>query len=153
MVLMQRKFYAKKMKSKFDVLASYCARFEYSGEKDVCLRSRKPMIELAPDGELTGIRFNNRSLAAVNDVPFNKMATYYAAYRRFGEIIDDENMEVTFRLNPGEAFVLNNTRILHARKGYSGAGTRWLQGCYADMDGLRSKFDSLTRANLEGPSK
>jgi gamma-butyrobetaine hydroxylase len=133
----------------FDVLADHCARFEYSGEKGVCLTSRRPMIELAPDGELIGVRFNNRSLAAVTDVPFDRMATWYAAYRRLGEIIDDAAMEVSFRLDPGEGFVLDNTRVLHARKGYSGEGTRWLQGCYADKDGLRSVHESMRRQSTQ----
>jgi [2-(trimethylamino)ethyl]phosphonate dioxygenase len=129
----------------FNMLANHSTRFEYSGDKGVCLTSRCPMIELSPDGELIGVRFNNRSMAAITDVPFEKMATYYAAYRRLAEIIDDESMEVTFRLNPGEAFVVDNTRVLHARKGYSGEGTRWLQGCYADKDGLRSTYDAMCR--------
>ncbi len=133
----------------FDVLSQHCARFEYAGDDTTCLRSRRPMIELAPDGEMIGIRFNNRSAAAITDVPFDKMATYYAAYRRLGEIIDDPAMEVTFRLNPGESFVVDNTRVLHARKGYSGAGTRWLQGCYADKDGLYSKLASLSATHQE----
>ncbi|MBT8460737.1 MAG: TauD/TfdA family dioxygenase [Boseongicola sp.] len=132
--------------SYFDLLADHCASFEYAGEAGVCLTSRRPMIELAPDGELIGIRFNNRSLGVVTDVPFEKMEDYYAAYRRLGEIIDDTAMEVTFRLEPGEAFVVDNRRVLHARKGYSGEGTRWLQGCYADMDGLRSSYDAMTRS-------
>ena len=127
----------------FDVLSKYCARFEYAGEKGVCLRSRRPMIELSADGELIGVRFNNRSTAAITDVPFEAMDTYYAAYRRFGEIIDDPAMEVSFKLTPGECFIVDNTRVLHARKGYSGAGSRWLQGCYADKDGLLSTLASL----------
>ena len=129
----------------FDVLADHCARFEYAGEKGVCLTSRRPMIELAPDGELIAVRFNNRSLAAITDVPFERMKTYYSAYRRFAEIIDDEAMEVSFRLNPGEGFVVDNTRVLHARKPYSGEGTRWLQGCYSDKDGLRSTHAAMRR--------
>jgi hypothetical protein len=32
------------------------------------------MIELAPDGELIGIRFNNRSTAAITDVHYEDMA-------------------------------------------------------------------------------
>lgn len=127
----------------FDVLAGHCARFEYSGEAGVKLQSRCPMIELAPDGELIGVRFNNRSLAAVTDVPFDRMADWYAAYRRLGEIIDDPSMEVSFRLEPGECFIVDNTRVLHARKAYSGTGTRWLQGCYADKDGLLSTLAAL----------
>ncbi|MGB3148296.1 MAG: gamma-butyrobetaine dioxygenase [Paracoccaceae bacterium] len=127
----------------FELLSRHCARFEYAGEAGVRLQSRRPMIELAPDGELIAVRFNNRSAAAITDVPFDKMAAYYAAYRRFGEIIDDPAMEVTFRLNPGESFVVDNTRVLHARKGYSGSGTRWLQGCYADKDGLLSTLAAM----------
>ena len=127
----------------FDALSRYCARFEYAGEDGVVLRSRRPMIELAPDGELVAVRFNNRSAAAITDVAFDAMETYYAAYRRLGEIIDDPAMEVTFRLNPGECFIVDNTRVLHARKAYSGTGTRWLQGCYADKDGLLSTLAAL----------
>jgi len=127
----------------FNVLSRYCAHFEYAGSDDVVLQSRRPMIELAPDGELIGVRFNNRSTASITDVPFDEMETYYAAYRRMGEIIDDPAMEVSFRLEPGESFLVDNRRVLHARKGYSGSGKRWLQGCYADMDSLNSKLAVL----------
>ena len=139
-------------KEYFDLLANYSARFEYKNYKDVHLKSRRPIIELSSDGELIAIRFNNRSMSAVNTVPFDKMEKWYAAYRRLGEIIDDPNMEITFRLNPGEAFIVDNTRVLHARKGYSGTGKRWLQGCYSDKDGLNSAFYSLEKALAEESS-
>ena len=139
-------------KEYFELLANYSARFEYKNNKDVHLKSRRPIIELSSDGELLAIRFNNRSMSAVNDVPFDKMEKWYAAYRRLGEIIDDPNMEITFRLNPGEAFIVDNTRVLHARKGYSGTGKRWLQGCYSDKDGLNSAFYSLEKALAEESS-
>jgi [2-(trimethylamino)ethyl]phosphonate dioxygenase len=127
----------------FALLTQHCARYEYAGEAGVCLRARRPMIELAPDGEIVAIRFNNRSTAAITDVPFDRMSDYYAAYRRLGEIIDDPAMEVSFKLEPGECFIVDNTRILHARKGYSGTGKRWLQGCYPDKDGLLSTLAAL----------
>ena len=69
-----------------------------------------------------------------------------SAYRRMGEIIDDPDMEVVFKLAPGEAFIVDNTRVLHARKGYSGEGTRWLQGCYADKDGILSTLSAMEAA-------
>ena len=125
----------------FDLLTRYCARFEYAGSPDVRLRARRPIIELAPDGELIGLRFNNRSTAAITDVPYDDMAGYYAAYRRLAEIIDDPTMAVTFKLAPGECFIVDNTRVLHARAAYSGIGSRWLQGCYADKDGLLPGID------------
>ncbi len=130
----------------FDLLAKYPARFEYAGEDGVCLRSKRPMIELNPDRELIGIRFNNRSAAALTDIAFDDMEDYYAAYRRLGEIIDDPAQEVTFKLEPGSCFIVDNTRVLHARKGYSGEGSRWLQGCYADKDGLLSTLAAMEAA-------
>jgi len=133
----------------FDLLASHCARFEYAGSDGICLSSRRPMIELAPDGELIGIRFNNRSAAAITDVPYAAMEDYYAAYRRLGEIIEDPAMQVSFKLSPGECFIVDNTRVLHARKGYSGAGSRWLQGCYADKDGLLSTLAAMEASRRE----
>ena len=129
----------------FDLLADHCARFEFAGGADTHLVARRPMIELAPDGELISVRFNNRSAAPLTDVPFEKMPAYYEAYRRLGEIIDDPEMEVSFRLEPGECFVVDNTRILHARKAYGGTGHRWLQGCYADRDSLLSRHRVLSR--------
>lgn len=131
----------------FDLLTRYCARFEYAGEEGVCLQAKRPMIELAPDGQLQGIRFNNRSAAPFSDIPFEHMAHYYVAYRRLGEIINDPALEIGFRLKPGDCFVIDNTRVLHARKAFSGSGTRWLQGCYADMDGLLSRLAVLDKAH------
>ena len=131
----------------FDLLSRYCARFEYAGEDDICLQSKRPIIELAADGQLQSIRFNNRSAAPFTDIPFEHMPDYYAAYRRLGEIINDPASEIGFRLNPGDCFVIDNTRVLHARKAFSGAGTRWLQGCYTDMDGLLSRLAVLNQAH------
>ena len=130
----------------FDLLSKYTARFAYEGSSDVALHSRRPMIDLAPDGVLQGVRFNSRSIAPLTDIPFDDMADYYAAYKRLSDIIDDEAMEVTFKLSPGEAFIVDNTRVLHARKGYSGEGYRWLQGCYADKDGLFSTLRALEKS-------
>ncbi|MCG6901821.1 MAG: TauD/TfdA family dioxygenase [Rhodobacter sp.] len=128
----------------FALLCGYAARFDYAGTAGVRLQSRRPMIELSPDGQLQQIRFNSRSIAPLVDVPFDEMQDYYAAYRRLSDIIDDPGMAVAFKLEPGEAFIVDNTRVLHARKGYSGEGNRWLQGCYADKDGLLSTLAALS---------
>jgi gamma-butyrobetaine dioxygenase len=122
----------------FDLLARNPARFAYAGQNGVQLNSKRPVIELGPDGELLAIRFNNRSAAPLADVPYDDMPDYYAAYRRFAELVEEPQMAVTFKLAPGELFIVDNTRVLHARKAFSGSGQRWLQGCYADKDGLLS---------------
>ena len=128
----------KENKKYFNLLTKYCSRFEFKGKKNVHLKSRFPMIVLSPDKKLTAVHFNNRSIAAIRDVPFHDMLNYYKAYRKFSNIIDDPKMAVTFKLNPGDCFIVDNTRVLHARTPYSSNGSRWLQGCYADKDGLLS---------------
>jgi gamma-butyrobetaine hydroxylase len=130
----------------FDLLARHPARFEYAGAAGVRLRAKRPMIELGPDGELIAVRFNNRSAAAFTDVPYDDMANYYAAYRRLGELIDDPALTLRFRLEPGDLFIVDNLRILHAREAFSSGGERWLQGCYADRDGLLSTLAVLEEA-------
>jgi gamma-butyrobetaine hydroxylase len=132
----------------FDLLTRYCARFEYAGAAGVRLTARRPIIELAPDGELIAVRFNNRSAAPIVDVPFDAMQDFYGAYRRFAEILEDPAMEVTFKLRPGELFIVDNTRVLHARKAFSGSGSRWLQGCYADKDGLLSTLAAIEEEEM-----
>lgn len=127
----------------YELLARYCARFSYEGSSGVALHARRPMIERTPDGEVINIRFNNRSAAALTDIPFDQMEAYYAAWRKFSSIIEDPGMEMAFKLAPGESFVVDNTRVLHARNGYSGEGSRWLQGCYPDKDGLNSTLAAM----------
>jgi gamma-butyrobetaine dioxygenase len=132
----------------FALLCGHCARFEYAGSAGVRLRARRPILELAPDGELIAIRFNNRSAAPITDVRYDDMPAYYAAYQRLAEIIDDPDSAVTFKLRPGELFIVDNTRVLHARRAFSGTGTRWLQGCYADKDGLHSTLAAIEESEI-----
>ena len=127
----------------FDLLSRYPARFEYAGSSQVRLRAKRPFIELGPDGEMIAIRFNNRSAAPFVDVPYEEMPEFYAAYRQFSEILEDLRMEVRFKLTPGSLFIVDNTRVMHARSQFSGSGRRWLQGCYADKDGLLSTLAAI----------
>lgn len=131
---------------RFELLARYCARFDYAGSAGVRLRAKRPFIELGPDGELIAVRFNNRSAAPFVDVPQPLMRSFYDAYRRYAELIEDPALAVTFKLAPGELFIVDNTRVLHARKSFASSGSRWLQGCYADKDGLLSTLAAIEEA-------
>ena len=127
----------------FQRLAGYPARFAYTGQAGVRLHAKRPMIERGPDGTLTHIRFNSRSVAPLTDIPYDAMPDYYRAYRHFSAIIDRADMQVAFRLEPGEMFILDNRRVLHARTAFDGGGNRLLEGCYADVDGLYSTLLAL----------
>jgi len=138
----------KENKKYFNLLTKYCSRFEFKSKKNVHLKSRFSMITLSPDNKIIAVHFNNRSIAPITDVPYNDMLNYYKAYRKFSNIIDDPKMAVSFKLNPGDCFIVDNTRVLHARTAYLGFGSRWLQGCYADKDGLLSKIYSMAKNNF-----
>ena len=133
----------KENKKYFDLLSKYRTQFEFKEKNNVHLKSRFPMISLSTDGELIGIYFNNRSIGPITDVPYSLMLDYYKAYRKFSNIIDDPKMAIEFNLKPGQCFIVDNSRVLHARTAYYGSGNRWLQGCYADKDGLLSSILTL----------
>ncbi len=128
----------------FALLAKHRARFEYRGTGSVHLSAQRPMIEVSADGEITAVRFNNRSTAPITAVPYDEMEAYYRAYRRFGALVEDPALGVAFKLEPGACFIVDNTRVLHGRRAFtSTGGRRWLQGCYPDKDGLLSTLSIL----------
>lgn len=131
--------------SAFDLLRRYPARFAYSGAHGVQLEARQTVIETAHDGRLQAIHFNNRSAATVTDVPYEAMRDWYGALQQFAAIIDEPERHVEFKLSPGDGFLIDNTRVLHARKAFKQTGARWLQGCYPDRDGLLSTWRVLKR--------
>ncbi len=137
----------------FEILTRFPVRFAYEGSNDVSLTSKRPIFELGPDGELLAVRFNNRSAAPFVDIPFDEMKLFYRAYRVFATCVDNPDFSVRFKLAPGEAFIVDNVRVLHARTAFHGSGKRWLQGCYADKDGLRSTLAVLDRTMVSANTR
>jgi len=125
------------------LLSTYPAAFEYAGAQGVRLRATHRVVDCDADGAVQAVRFNNRAFAAPVDVPFAQMAAWYGALQRLVALFDDPAFAFRLRLAPGEALVLDNSRILHARTAFSSAGARWLQGCYADLDSFYSTLASL----------
>lgn len=128
----------------FETLSQTWVEFTYRSD-DTKLSARRPMIGLDDKGQIIEVRFNNRSLAPL-ELPADALPKFYAAYRRFAEILFDPVDALTFKLRPGELFAVDNRRVLHGRTAFSSAGRRHLQGCYADMDGLLSRLSVLERA-------
>jgi gamma-butyrobetaine dioxygenase len=126
----------------FALLTGNSVPFEYRGRGEVHLCATGPLIRLSPEGELIAVRFNNRSAAPFR-LPYEVMAAYYGAYRRFAAILERPVLRVSFKLAPGDLFIVDNERVLHGRTAYSSAGTRHLVGCYADKDALYSTLSIL----------
>ncbi|MDC9719578.1 MAG: TauD/TfdA family dioxygenase [Gammaproteobacteria bacterium] len=113
------------------------------------LRSRVPMIEVNDRQEICKVRFNNRSIAPIKLAP-EKMRLFYNAYRAFAEILQLEHLQLSYKMNPGDLVMFDNTRIMHARKAFGSDGDRHLQGAYADLDGLYSCMYNLAPTHNQG---
>ena len=104
------------------------------------------IIELNNSGELERIRLNNRAIQAIK-LPFAEMAAFYQAYQNFSLILHSDECKFLCTLQPGELMIFNNERILHGRE-VAAEGARHLQGCYADIDSLKSTL-ALLNTKLE----
>ncbi len=125
----------------FDVLTRWPVMFRYA-VADTVLETRAPLLGLSSDGELVEIRFNNRSLDTPR-LPAEVLESWYRAYRLLAAELEHPDLQVAFKLVPGELFIVDNRRVLHGRTGFTGLGDRHLQGCYADRDGLLSRLAVL----------
>ncbi|HUV22609.1 MAG TPA: gamma-butyrobetaine dioxygenase [Gammaproteobacteria bacterium] len=125
----------------FELLSRNWINFRFrDGASD--LQARVPFIEVNDHEQVIKVRFNNRSIDTLK-LPPAIMREFYPAYRHYAEILEREELQVVFKLQPGELMLFDNTRILHARKAYSATGTRHLQGAYSDLDGLYSSLRRL----------
>ena len=135
-------------KEDFDILTSTWINFRFSDAK-TDLRSRVPMIELNDNNEIVKVRYNNRSIDTIK-LPENKIRPFYKAYRHWSEIIERDDLKITFKLSEGDLMLLDNTRIMHARTAFSKKGKRHLQGAYTDLDGLYSLLNILENRQQNG---
>ena len=127
----------------FELIAGTPVPFGYQ-DKNTELRASQPLIQLSPRGRIRGIRFNNRSMRPLR-LPYAEVTAFYAAYRTWAELLARPERQLNLRLAPGDCLIFDNTRVLHARTEFSVTGGRYLQGCYADLDGLASTLRVLRR--------
>jgi [2-(trimethylamino)ethyl]phosphonate dioxygenase len=128
----------------FDLLARLPVRFRFR-DVEAELTAEHPVITLDARGEVAAIRLNNRAKAPLAVAP-DLVEAYYAAYLALARMLESPEWQLRFKLDPGDLFIVDNLRMLHGRTAFSGAGQRHLQGCYADMDALRSRLAVLSRA-------
>ena len=68
----------------------------------------------------------------------------------FSEILQRSELNLQFKMESGDLFIVDNRRVLHGRTGFAGSGGRHLQGCYADRDALLSTWEnSSPRATMK----
>ena len=124
----------------FEVLTTTTVPFRFH-DGDTDIRSRKAVITLDGDGEVSEICFNAH-LADVLDLPPSQMMPFYRAYRLFMEMTRDPAYGIALKLSGGEMVIFDNRRVMHGREAFDpSTGYRHLHGCYVD----RGEWDSRLR--------
>jgi gamma-butyrobetaine dioxygenase len=128
----------------FDLLCSTVVRFRFRDD-DTDLISQRPIVALDHRGRVTGLHYSPR----MDFVPLMSPAdtrAYQRARRRLARLLDDPAYQITFRLDPGDAMIFSNDRVLHGRTEFDvNEGHRHLQGCYIDHDAPLSRYRVLAR--------
>jgi gamma-butyrobetaine dioxygenase len=135
----------------FDLLSRVPVTWRYADD-EVDLVHRAPVIELAADGQIVGVRYNERSRTPLRAAP-ELAERHLRSLRRFGELLARPDQQVRLHLEPGEVVVFDNRRVLHGRTPVGSAARRLLTGCYADRDGLLSRLAVLRRASSPAPPR
>ena len=128
----------------FGILTRTAVPFHYQSQQ-ADLYAERPLIKLDCRGAVSAVHYNARSIGPLR-LPAEECATFYVAYRRFGELLRQEQFQLTTLLGSGDAVVFDNQRILHGRTGFASAKyPRHMRGCYLTRDSVYSEAALLRR--------
>ena len=123
----------------YEVLAEVQVPGQYVGDGSHLVAAR-PVLRHDASGELVQVSFNNYDRA-----PFlleeTEMLAFYDALREFDTIANDPSMQWRHVLEPGEAMLFDNWRVLHGRFAYS--GVRRMCGGYVNREDVESRLRQL----------
>ncbi len=115
------------------------------------MRSHARMLVTDIDGDLVGLRWTDRTLPP-QDVPASLVEPVYLAIRRLRRIINDDSLQLRYRMAPGDLHVFDNHRVLHGREAFDpAAGNRHLRQCSVNRDEFHSSLRRLA-AELGHPA-
>lgn len=125
----------------FSLLANVKITYRFR-ESETLLECERSVIDLDSDGAVRGVYFNHRAVAPFR-LPSGIMDAYYSAYHTFAKMLQSPRNQISFQLEPGDLYIVDNRRVLHGRTIYRNPFDRHLQACYADRDGLYSRLSVL----------
>lgn len=135
----------------FALLTRTPVPFRYRGT-GADLYAERPLIGLACTGAISAVAYNNRSIQPLRMAPAD-CRKYYAAYRRFAELLREPRFQLATRLEDGDLALFDNQRVLHGRTGFASARhPRHLQGCYLTRDSVYS-MTALLRERLHSDAR
>jgi gamma-butyrobetaine dioxygenase len=117
-------------------------RFLVDDVDDVALSGNWRSIELNQHGDIAAVHINERTMAPLN-TDENLIEPVYRALQKMLALVYAPEAGVTYRLESGQAAVMDNHRILHARAAFN--GNRHIRQCHVDRDEFFSRLRALRR--------
>ena len=102
----------------------------------------RPHISLDASGEVNRVCIWEKSTAPLQ-APEHLIEPLYAARRALLSLTHEEGLQANFMLGPGDALIIDNHRVMHARTAYHGA--RHLRHCHIDHDEMFSRYRMACR--------
>jgi gamma-butyrobetaine dioxygenase len=128
----------------FEALCTVPIVWRYVDEQAI-LEDTSTFIERGIDGSVAHVRFHGRS-DRVAAVDADDLDRFFAARRVYSRLITAADMQLRFKLKPGEMFMIDNFRIIHSRRAFKlETGSRHMRQAYIDRDAVSSRQKTLTR--------
>ncbi|MCP5028313.1 MAG: hypothetical protein GY929_18715 [Actinomycetia bacterium] len=108
----------------------------------VDLIASRPPFRLDGQGRFVQISLNNYDRDGFL-LPPAELRRFYEAWQLVLELAADESHWVEIGLRPGQALLIDNWRVLHGRRAYT--GTRRFWGCYLNHEDVESTARALRR--------
>lgn len=129
----------------FRVLAEVPLFFQRCAPPQEDMRSHARALVLDVDGDVVGLRWTDRTLPP-QDLPQDRVEPVYRALRRMWSIVNDETLQLRYRMRPGDLHVFDNHRVLHGRSAFDPAsGARHLQQCSVNRDEFHNRLRLLAK--------
>jgi len=123
----------------FAMLSTVAIPGQYIGD-GAHLMSARPVFRHDHSGALVQVSYNNSDRAPFL-LPADEMARLYEALRAFDLLANSESLQWRQVLQPGDALLFDNWRVLHGRYAYT--GKRTLCGAYLNHEDFESRLRML----------
>ncbi|TLD19938.1 hypothetical protein PspLS_09483 [Pyricularia sp. CBS 133598] len=141
----------------YTILSTYKVHWHASGNKGIAITPSllSPVLEMSSYHNPMRVRWNNDDRGVVpftnqpevNDAGHasryprqqdGRESAWYAAARKWNEIIKRKEMEYWVQLTPGNVLIFDNWRVLHGRSAFE--GVRRICGGYINHDDFMSRY-------------
>ncbi|MCZ3387250.1 MAG: trimethyllysine dioxygenase, partial [Actinomycetia bacterium] len=123
----------------YNTLSTVLVPGQYIGDGSHLMAAR-PVLRHDDQGNLLQVSFNNADRAPFL-LPLEEMVAFYDAIRALDNLSNEHRLQWRHQLEPGEAMLFDNWRVMHGRASYQGG--RKLCGAYLNREDFESRIRML----------